>query len=335
MRLHITAIVALALLCGYLPAESYNLKTVTTRDGLTNSAVLSFGQINNGLMLIGTCDGVNCFDGSRIFPLPAQNKHSIKGNVIQNIVVDHDGRGWILTNHGLGVILRFHVPLNLPRFQSARGIRLNAEDQAIVLQDSALYCHTGRDTVFMRLPLQGDQAERVLDFVMTRDYLYLFMPDGIVRYGIQRNGDALTLGMRKQISSEPLLVANYDTDGREMFVDGDGVLWSFDLATGNRRQLVSLQADIHNRGMIGSVRSLNRRIFVCFVASGVLVLEPEGDSYAKHDLGLQVGALSSFRSPTDLFREIILFLLYHLFHVLSLFYLLDLFLINVLQNLLS
>lgn len=299
LQLRTTLALLTALIGGVTLGQAYNLKSLTSRDGLTNSAILSFGQTESGLMLIGTCDGVNCFDGTRIFPLPSVNGKSVKGNVIENIVVDRNNRGWILTNHGLSTILRTKEPLNMPRFRSARGIKLNAEGRLTVLQDSSLYYNIGNDTIFVRLPLKGgDMADQVLDFSMSSNYFYLFKNGGILRYAIRRDGDNYTLGQRTELSHEKLMMANSD-DVDEMMLGGDGQLWKLELETGRRQELVNLSAEIDERGTVSSIRSMGNRLFVCFAASGVVVLEHRGEGYEKYDLGLNVGILSSFKSQGD------------------------------------
>ena len=300
MRLLRNSILCLVLTAWVVAGGAYNLKTVTTKDGLSNSSILSFEQVGNKLMLIGTCDGVNCFDGTRIFPLPYVHGYRVSGNVIQNIVFDRENRGWILTNHGVGLIQRPREARNLPRFQGARGVRLNAEGRMIALQDSSLYYHTGTDTTFVRLGLDGsDLSDLTRDFVMASNYLYLFKADGIVRYGLQRNGDSYALGQRTLLTSETLQTATYD-EGTEYLVDGDGMLWAFDTSTGNRKTLVSLRDDIAARGTVGSVKAMNGRIFVCFTASDVLFLEPQDGGYTKRALGLQVGVTASFKGHDNI-----------------------------------
>ena len=274
---------------------AYNLRSVTSKDGLTNSSVQAFCQMPTGMMLFGTCDGVNCFDGNRVFPLPPTKGTQVEGGIIEWMVADGDNRGWILTNHGLNCILRMHEHFNMPRFQSARSIRLNADRRLIVLQDSSLYYHTGRDTTFVRLPLSGgDRGDRTLDFVMTADGLFLFKTDGIVRYTMKRRGGGYALGQRSVLSNEPLQVATCDDD-REFLVDSDGTVWTFDLTSGNRSRLVSLQDDITRRGTISRILTMNGRLFVSFLNSGVLILERQGEKFKKSDLGIQVGVMAMYR----------------------------------------
>ena len=294
-----TILLTTELLCIATTGMSYNLRSITSKDGLSNSSILSFGKMYTGMMLFGTCDGVNCFDGTRVYQLPAMKGAYVEGNIIEWMVVDRDNCGWILTNHGLSRILRTQKHVNMPRFQSARGIRLNADNRVIVLQDNNLYAHTGRDTTFVRLPLSGgDNGDQTLDFFMTDNNLFLFKTNGIVRYNLQHQGDKYTLGKRTVLSSEQLLAASCD-ENREYLVDSEGTLWAFDFASANRRSIASLQEDIARRGAISRILSMNNRFFVSFLNSGVLILEKQGDLYRKSDLGIQVGVTAMYHDPTS------------------------------------
>lgn len=67
-----------------------NLKQLSNTDGLSNNAVLSLYQDYDGLLWLGTCDGLNLYDGLNIRPFTlsegknlsgeARKKHQSKGD---------------------------------------------------------------------------------------------------------------------------------------------------------------------------------------------------------------------------------------------------------------
>ena len=73
-------ILLFSLLCYTLNSNAYNLRQINNKDGLSNSSILSVGQDENHLMLFGTCDGLNIFDGKdiQIFRSTPSNQ-AIKG----------------------------------------------------------------------------------------------------------------------------------------------------------------------------------------------------------------------------------------------------------------
>ena len=50
--------------------ETYFFRTVNYQQGLSNGAVLSIFQDNEGLMWFGTYDGANCYDGENYGSIP-------------------------------------------------------------------------------------------------------------------------------------------------------------------------------------------------------------------------------------------------------------------------
>ena len=95
-------ILLFSLLCYTLNSNAYNLRQINNKDGLSNSSILSVGQDENHLMLFGTCDGLNIFDGKdiQIFRSTPSNQ-AIKGNFIEKIITTQPGTYWIRTNSGL------------------------------------------------------------------------------------------------------------------------------------------------------------------------------------------------------------------------------------------
>lgn len=81
---------------------SYNLKNISRREGLSNSSVLSLYQDMDGYLWIGTCDGVNIYDGNEVRVLQTDDsKKFFRGKIIESIIETERGLLWIQTNHGL------------------------------------------------------------------------------------------------------------------------------------------------------------------------------------------------------------------------------------------
>lgn len=67
-------------------AYSYDLKHINDKRCMTNSCVISLSQDVLGRMWIGTCDGINLYDGHEITAFNIKGKENyISGNLIDNI----------------------------------------------------------------------------------------------------------------------------------------------------------------------------------------------------------------------------------------------------------
>ena len=68
-------------------ASAYNLKQIADKEYMSNSSITSLCQDERGLMWIGTCDGLNIYDGQEIEEFKIRDKEDyLSGNLIDNIV---------------------------------------------------------------------------------------------------------------------------------------------------------------------------------------------------------------------------------------------------------
>lgn len=68
--------------------HAYSLRQFSNKDGLSNSAILSLYQDNQGVIWIGSCDGLNMYDGNSIhaYNPPNSSKTLLSGNLINNFI---------------------------------------------------------------------------------------------------------------------------------------------------------------------------------------------------------------------------------------------------------
>jgi ligand-binding sensor domain-containing protein len=82
---------------------NYSVDQLGIKEGLTQNSVNTIYQDHNGLIWIGTQDGLNRFDGYRFtqFRKDPNNKFSLLDNFIIKIIGSQDSGLWIVTNEGL------------------------------------------------------------------------------------------------------------------------------------------------------------------------------------------------------------------------------------------
>lgn len=83
--------------------EDYTLLKIGQAQGLSNSAVLSLYQDNQGFIWFGTYDGLNHFDGKtmEVFRADAATGKRLLNNVINHINAADSNCLWISTNLGV------------------------------------------------------------------------------------------------------------------------------------------------------------------------------------------------------------------------------------------
>lgn len=98
-------LVCIHLLCS-TAAQASNLRQISSREGISNNAILSLAQDKHGFIWVGSCDGLNMWDGERmrLFPNDWGEYTPLSGNLIEEIAVTTDSLFWIRTNYGLDLI---------------------------------------------------------------------------------------------------------------------------------------------------------------------------------------------------------------------------------------
>lgn len=84
--------------------QAYNIRHITSSDGLSASSVLTIEQQPDGIMLFGTIDGLNSYDGSQVRPLTLNAGQRLYGNLIEHVQNVETDKTWVLTNYGLNVV---------------------------------------------------------------------------------------------------------------------------------------------------------------------------------------------------------------------------------------
>ena len=102
----------LLLFCTAVRAS--NLRQISSREGISNNAILSLAQDKHGFIWVGSCDGLNMWDGERmrLFPNDWGGETPLSGNLIEEIAVTTDSLFWIRTNYGLDL---FDPDSTMPR----------------------------------------------------------------------------------------------------------------------------------------------------------------------------------------------------------------------------
>lgn len=109
----------------------YIFSKIDYQQGLSNSAVLSIFQGNNGLMWFGTYDGVNCYDSKsmEVYRSDFSLNRTLNNNIISSIrQADHDNI-WISTHFGVSrlsvitrqVIANYEFPGDYCLYSNAKG----------------------------------------------------------------------------------------------------------------------------------------------------------------------------------------------------------------------
>lgn len=167
------------LFCLPLEVHAYSLRQFSNRAGLSNSAILSLHQDDRGIIWIGSCDGMNIFDGTDIHLYTPINssKTLLSGNLINQIIESEKDILWVQTNYGLNRLdTKQQTSQSFTEFKGQYFMANNKDDMLFILKDDGyLYYYQREAQSFNRLEIPNLEFSHVLSMTVdSNDILWIF-----------------------------------------------------------------------------------------------------------------------------------------------------------------
>ena len=280
-----------------LPADACNMRRVANDEGMTNSAVLSVCEDSSGLLWIGTCDGVNLYDGYTVYPLSdIYPSTPLSGNIVEGILETAPGEMWIRTNFGIN---RLNTPTGelkvFPQFHGREKVRKHNDKLYLVGEDHHLYVFDPAIDDFTIVENATINRDSLFEIGFVADQLITFGYDGIKSIMLTFDNGRVTASKPVTVDATPLRYAT--PNGTEIVnVTADGIMRNFHFDTFMNDSVASLAALGKQRGEFASI--INDRHgswFVAFETDGVVRFDNNDPSTA-YDLGVEVGVFCQLAS---------------------------------------
>lgn len=300
-------ILSVCLLCCSSAGGAYNLRQINNKDGLSNSSILSLGQDENHLMLFGTCDGLNIFDGKDIQVFRStSSEQTLNGNIIEKIITIQPDTYWIKTNSGLnrlnhqkGEILLF------PEFAGYNFIFTDQQNNLFVY-DRAGNLHLFNEqtnqfrTVHIRNPepilfqdildIKFDSKNRLWVYVK-KEFYYCFS-----LHNEETDQPYIELREKRQFNKR---ITQAFSDGNvECVIDEDNDLYVIHSEHSQAKYIENIGGLTYQKGGITSIVKYKDDFFISFQTEGVVKLtntSGEGQPYTVTDLEIHCGVLCMMR----------------------------------------
>jgi signal transduction histidine kinase/CheY-like chemotaxis protein/ligand-binding sensor domain-containing protein/AraC-like DNA-binding protein len=295
------AILSLLFLSTSTNCLAYTMRRITNTDGLSNSAILSLCLASDGALWVGTCDGVNIYDGTSIQrPLNTFADQRLAGNIIEHLTEAPEGIMWVQTNYGINRINTISgQSTHFPQFQGQEILRKTQSNAVYVLaENDSLYRYAAETNRFEVMGKSSFSVKEVFDMAVYGNALRLFTKSGVFSYTITPNRQ---LGELTCINPDRLLFSA--TDGSTtLVVDELGQLAEYRPADYRPVELVDISSELKERGDIAAImRNRLGDIFVAFRTAGVIKAShaPGSNRYVIEDIGIRSGIFCLERSTAQ------------------------------------
>lgn len=303
-QLYLYFILSLLLPFTELRAEDvYMPNSVGVAQGLSNSAVLSIYQDDDGLMWFGTYDGLNSYDGKSINVYRADD--TAGQHLLNNVIYQVNGAGsnqlWVSTSTGVNkisvreqkVLQTFEIFPNDFRLYS------NRKGDTWVVNMNKVYRYDIGSEQFV-LALSADSMYDLdLPFVDESGALYLFAPHGNEVY-VCRNKclDARKMSVEvdtMSVHDRGLRNAFYQNE-LLCFVDELCDLYVYDLRRQSKMYVRNIKSLIDAYGTVRGIVSFDNDFLIGFIQNGLVRLSG-ADRYAASFVDSRIRLFDVYKDP--------------------------------------
>lgn len=291
-------------------ADTYHLRQFSSRDGLSNSAILSICQDHNGWIWIGSCDGLNIFDGTtpRLYK-PTDAQISFSGNIIGNITEAEENVLWILTNYGIDRFdTRRQTIQSFKDFKDITKLAKSRDNDIYLMNDDGfIYSFRQGDSRFRKLDTERFHFENLLQITADEsDVLWIFSSDGMNKsYQLDRGDKGITLSARDYFQHPEKLIWVSSENNLLYFVDSAYAFYEYDLNSKKKYYITDLETEIRKRGEISAVIKKQNDYYIGFKSSGMIRLKYQPDQKIKYVIEPTDIACGIFCLIKDKFQDII------------------------------
>lgn len=293
------------------PTFAYNLKQVADKEYMSNSSITSLCQDERGLMWIGTCDGLNIYDGQEIEEFKTRDREDyLSGNLIDNIVYTGDDIYWIQTYHGLNRLdRRTNTITHYNEFQKLFFMNKDNDGNLFIIQDSnCVYYYQKKQGVFRKINVTGIPISDIVDFFIDGSNRMWIVMKGYNRcYEIQQeavSGEITLLSQKNSLNYQTSLLYCFHDKESLYYIDKEYDFYAYHIPTKKNAFIANLGREIQARGKISSIVYSHNNFFVGFMMDGILMLEKQKDTgkYQIQSLPINSGV---FCLKKDRFQDIV------------------------------
>ena len=270
--------------------HAYSLRQFSNKNGLSNSAILSLYQDHQGVIWIGSCDGLNIFDGTNIHVYNPVNptKAPLSGNLINDIMETEKDVLWIQTNYGLDRLdTKLQTSKSFTEFKDKNYMAKSRDnDLFIVKDDGYIYYYQPEKQLFQKLEVPQIAFGHVLSTIIDKNnILWVFTSNNDTRsYQIIKNKEEIALTPNNLFKHSEQLLWAFAEEDLIYFIDKTYSLYEYDFGNQQQYFIADLKAEVETRGEVSSIIKQHNDYYIGFKSSGLIVLKYMSDQKIKYQM---------------------------------------------------
>lgn len=270
--------------------HAYSLRQFSNKNGLSNSAILSLYQDHQGVIWIGSCDGLNIFDGTNIHVYNPVNptKAPLSGNLINDIMETEKDVLWIQTNYGLDRLdTKLQISKSFTEFKDKNYMAKSRDnDLFIVKDDGYIYYYQPEKQLFQKLEVPQIAFGHVLSTIIDKNnILWVFTSNNDTRsYQIIKNKEEIALTPNNLFKHSEQLLWAFAEEDLVYFIDKTYSLYKYDFGNQQQYFIADLKAEVETRGEVSSIIKQQNDYYIGFKSSGLIVLKYMSDQKIKYQM---------------------------------------------------
>ncbi len=297
----------------YFPFEvqAYSLRQFSNKNGLSNSAILSMYQDHRGIIWIGSCDGLNIFDGNSIhlYSPISPSMSLLSGNLINQITESEEDILWIQTNYGLNRLdVKQQTSLSFEAFKGQYFMAKNKDNILFILKDDGCLYHYQQETQsFKKLEIPFFEFSHVLSMTIdANDILWIFTANNDTSsYQINNTKQGITLTTNNLFKHPGKLLHAFAEKDMACFIDETYALYEYDFNNQQQYYIADLKDQIEVRGEVSSIIKQQNDYYIGFKNSGLIVLKYMSNQKIKYQIQSTEIHSGIFCLMKDKFQDIV------------------------------
>ncbi len=264
--------------------QAYNLKHIADKEYMTNSSITSFCQDDKGVMWIGTCDGINVYDGQKVEEYKTQKGQDyLSGNLIDRIVYSGKDVYWIQTYYGLNRVNQRNDQItHYNEFQKLFHMSTDQDGTLYIIKESNCIYYYHPNGTFKKINIMGIPISDILDFFIDKNNLMWIILKGYSYcYKIEKNketGNATLEFSKKSLNYDSSLLYCFHEADAIYYIDEKYNFFYYDIGKEKRTWISNLKDIIKLHGRISSIIKYHDSFFIGFLMDGLLEVTKNKDS---------------------------------------------------------